>query len=112
MYDNPGTGSVPEMTGSETEASEEAGESIEEPGMMLMEKAGPEEAANEVGVAIEAPGATGRAELAIEDEESRTGGNTAPGVEHMVVVVATTVVDVRTTVALAGQSFALEHSVV
>jgi hypothetical protein len=53
----------------------------------------------------------GRAELAIDDK-SVTEGSTAPGVEQMVVVVATTVVDVRTTVALAGQSLALEHSVV
>jgi hypothetical protein len=104
MYDRPGTAGVPEMTGSEFKADEEAGKSIEEPGMMLMEKAGPEEADEE-------PGAMGRAELAIDDK-SVTEGSTAPGVEQMVVVVATTVVDVRTTVALAGQSLALEHSVV
>jgi hypothetical protein len=104
MYDSPGTERVPETTGSESKADEEAGKSIEEPGMMLTEKAGPEEADEE-------PGAMGRAELATDDESVK-GGSTAPGVEQMVVVVATTVVDVRTTVALAGQSLALEHSVV
>jgi hypothetical protein len=45
-------------------------------------------------------------------EEASGGGNTAPGVEQMVVVEATTVVDVTRTVAPAGQSGAFEHNVV
>jgi hypothetical protein len=108
---------VPEVTGSEPEADRVCELSIGEPEMMLMEKRGPEGwVENEVTtdesvVAVEEPGVMGRAELAMDDEASY-GGKTALGVEQIVVVVPTTVVDVRTTVALAGQSLALEHSVV
>jgi hypothetical protein len=106
------------MAGTDPEADEEGGMSTEEPGMMLMENPGPEGwdemeiATDEVGLTIEELGAMGRAELAMDDEDTPSDGNTAPEVEQMVVVVATTVVDVRTTVALAGQSLAFEHSVV
>lgn len=54
--------------------------------------------------------AMGKAELLIGTVEAPTGGITAPGVEQMVVVVATTVVDVSKTVAPAGQSAGTVHN--
>jgi hypothetical protein len=53
-----------------------------------------------------------RTGVSMGTEEASGGGNTAPGVEQMVVVEATTVVDVTRTVAPAGQSGAFEHNVV
>jgi hypothetical protein len=67
--------------------------STEEPGMMLTEK--PED-----WEPIEAAA----------DEEAPRGGSTAPGVEQMVVVEATTVVDVTKIVVPAGQSGAFKHN--
>jgi hypothetical protein len=52
----------------------------------------------------------GMAELLTGVEVAPTGGMTAPGVEQMVVVVATTVVEVSKTVEPAGQSGAFVHS--
>lgn len=52
----------------------------------------------------------GKAELLTGVEVAPKGGKTAPGVEQMVVVVATTVVDVSRTVAPAGHSTALVHN--
>jgi len=54
--------------------------------------------------------AMGKAELLIGAVEAPTGGMTAPGVEQMVVVVATTVVEVSKTVAPAGQSAGTVHN--
>jgi hypothetical protein len=53
--------------------------------------------------------AMGMAELLMGVEVGPTEGMTAPGVEQMVVVVATTVVEVSRTVAPAGQSTAFVH---
>jgi hypothetical protein len=64
------------MTGSEPEADGEGGTSIDEPGMILMEKPGPEDwgeieaAIDDVGIAVEEPGAMGRAELVMDDEDT------------------------------------------
>jgi hypothetical protein len=107
--------------------------STEEPGIMLTENAGPE-GCGTIEVAIDEPavslGPIGRPGVAIEEDpgvvgravlltgvlkgadEAPRGGSTAPGVEQMVVVTGMTVVDVRTTVALGGHSFAFEHNVV
>jgi hypothetical protein len=51
----------------------------------------------------------GMAELLTGVDVGPTGDMTAPGVEQMVVVVATTVVEVSRTVAPAGQSTAFVH---
>jgi hypothetical protein len=67
--------------------------STEEPGMTLTEKPKDWEP-------IEAAA----------DEEAPRGGSTAPGVEQMMVVEATIVVDVTKTVAPAGQSGAFKHN--
>jgi hypothetical protein len=107
--------------------------STEELGMKLAETAGPgdwetTEVATEEpavplgptgspGVVVEGdPGVVGRAVLLtgvlMGKEGAPRGGSTAPGVEQMVVVLAITVVDVTTTVALGGHSLAFEHKVV
>jgi hypothetical protein len=107
LIEKAGVGSVGE--------AEEADDAITQPEIEICGRPGPKTGQGLPGSSLTVTVLTGveamgKAELLIGTVEAPTGGMTAPGVEQMVVVVATTVVDVSKTVAPAGQSAGTMHS--